>query len=129
MVLTLGQTEGDLQGNDDKIIQAGIEYLHRVGGGTLHILPGIYNLRNSIYLRPNITLCGSGENTVLRKTASVETPIVRDSDWYEYGVQVADPQGFIKGGGIILQSHPQSGGLNTLLTTITDIQKNVSVHI
>ena len=41
-VLTVGQTEGDLQGKDDKIIQAGIEYLDRLGGGTLRLLPGTY---------------------------------------------------------------------------------------
>ena len=40
LILTVGQNEGDLQGKDDKIIQAGIEYLNRLGGGTLHILPG-----------------------------------------------------------------------------------------
>jgi polygalacturonase len=66
MVLTVGRREGDLKGDDDKIIQAGIEYLHRLGGGTLHVLPGVYNLKNAIYLRPNITLKGSGEKTILR---------------------------------------------------------------
>jgi len=35
LVLTVGQTEGDLQGKDDKVIQAGVEYLNRMGGGTL----------------------------------------------------------------------------------------------
>ncbi len=32
LTLTIGQTEGDLQGKDDKVIQAGIEYLNRAGG-------------------------------------------------------------------------------------------------
>ena len=41
LVLTIGQNEGDLQGNTDKVIQAGIEYLDRLGGGTLRILPGV----------------------------------------------------------------------------------------
>lgn len=123
--LTVGQSEGDLQGKDDKIIQSGIDYLNRLGGGTLRILPGTYELRNAIYLHPHITLCGSGENTILRKSASVATPLVRESDWYEYGVKVADPQGFSLGGGIILQSQPESGGgLDVLLATITAIQGN-----
>ena len=34
LVLTVGRDEGDLRGTDDTVIQAGIEYLHRVGGGT-----------------------------------------------------------------------------------------------
>ena len=90
MVLTVGQDRGDLQGTDDKIIQAGIEYLDRMGGGTLDILPGVYDMRNAVYLRPNITLRGSGAATVLRKAASVVTALVRDSDWFEYAVQVED---------------------------------------
>ena len=71
LVLTLGQTEGDFQGKDDKGIQAAIEYLNRLGGGTLRLLPGRYTLRNSIYLRPRITLQGSGDTTILEKADSV----------------------------------------------------------
>ncbi|MFH1884721.1 MAG: beta-N-acetylhexosaminidase [Planctomycetota bacterium] len=127
LVLTVGQTEGDLQGRDDKTIQAGIEYLDRVGGGTLHILPGVYNLQNAIYLRPNITLRGSGERTVLRKTGSVVTPLLRDSDWYEYGVQVNDVEGFTPGGGVMLRSKKGTGDwqYDVLRATVTAIQGDV----
>jgi parallel beta-helix repeat protein len=127
LVLTIGQTEGDLQGGDDKTIQAGIEYLDRLGGGTLHILPGVYNLRNAIYLRPNITLRGSGEKTVLRKAGSVVTSLVRDSDWFEYGVQVKDVKGFTPGGGIMLRSKKGAGDwqYDVLRATVTDIQGDV----
>ena len=127
MVLTVGQTEGDLQGRDDKIIQAGIEYLDRVGGGTLHILPGVYNLQNAIYLRPNITLRGSGERTVLRKADSVVTPLVRDSDWFEYGVQANDVKGFTPGGGIMLRSKKGTGDwqYDVLRATVTAIRGDV----
>ena len=57
MVLTVGR--GDLRGKDDKIIQAGIEYLDRMGGGMLEIGAGVYEMCNAVYLRPNITLRGS----------------------------------------------------------------------
>jgi parallel beta-helix repeat protein len=127
LVLTIGQTEGDLQGKDDKIIQAGIEYLNRVGGGTLRILPGVYNLRNAIYLRPNITLQGSGERTVLRKASSVVTALARDSDWFEYGVHVNDMKGFVPGGGIMLRSKTGKGDwqYDVLRATVTAIHGDV----
>ncbi len=127
LVLTVGQTEGDLQGRDDKTIQAGIEYLDRLGGGTLHILPGVYNLQNAIYLRPNITLRGSGERTVLRKADSVVTPLLRDSDWFEYGVQVKDVKGFTPGGGIMLRSKKGTGDwqYDVLRATVTAIRGDV----
>jgi hexosaminidase len=127
LVMTVGQTEGDLQGGDDKIIQAGIEYLDRLGGGTLHILPGVYNLQNAVYLRPNITLQGSGERTVLRKADSVVTPLVRDSDWFEYGVQVKDVKGFTPGGGIMLRSKKGTGDwqYDVLRATVTAVNGDV----
>jgi len=127
LAITVGQSEGDLQGNDDKVIQAGIEYLHRLGGGTLEVLPGVYNLRNAIYLRPNVTLRGSGEETILRKAGSVVTALARDSDWFEYGVQVADAKGFVPGGGIMLRSKTGDGDwqYDVLRATVTAIEGDV----
>jgi len=127
LILTVGQSEGDLRGRDDKIIQAGIEYLHRLGGGTLCILPGVYDLHNAIYLRSHITLQGSGEQTVLKKTASVVTPLARDSDWFEYGVQVEDATGFAPGGGIMLRTKTGPGDwqYDVLRATITAVRGDV----
>ncbi len=126
-VLTVGQTEGDLQGRDDKVIQAGIEYLNRLGGGTLRILPGTYTVQNAVYLRPHITLQGAGETTVLRKTASVVTTLDRDSDWFEYGVQVKDPARFAPGGGIMLRSKTGPGDwqYDVVRATITTVRGKV----
>ncbi len=126
-VLTVGQTEGDLRGADDKILQAGIEYLHRLGGGTLRILPGVYHLQNALYLRPGITLQGSGERTVLRKADSVVTTLARDSDWFEYGVQVRDANGFTPGAGIMLRSKTGPGDwqYDVLRATITAVEGDV----
>jgi len=104
LLLTVGQGEGDLQGDSEKVIQAAVEYVHRMGGGTVHILPGLYNLENAICLHPYITIKGSGEKTILKKNATFVTPLVRDSDWYEYGIQVKDASGFTPGNGIMLRS-------------------------
>jgi parallel beta-helix repeat protein len=126
-VLTVGQHEGDLQGTDDKVLQAGIDYLFRLGGGTLHVLPGVYHLRNAIYLRPHITLRGSGEETILRKTASVVAALARDSDWFEYGVQVSDAKGFAPGAGIMLRTKTGPGDwqYDVLRATITAVEGDV----
>ena len=127
LIITVGQDKGDLQGKDDKIIQAGIEYLHRLGGGSLQILPGTYDMNNALYLHPNITLRGSGENTVLRKTDGVVTSIVRDMDWYEYAVQVENVDGFVTGGGIMLRSRIDSSdwAYHVFRGTIKSIEGNV----
>ncbi len=127
LVLTVGQTEGDLQGRDDKVIQAGVEYLTRFGGGTLRILPGVYNLRNSVFLHPNIILQGSGESTILRKADGSVTRLCRDSDWFEYGVQVEDANGFSLGGGIMLRSKSGPGDwqFDVLRATVTAVRGKV----
>jgi hypothetical protein len=102
--ITVGQGEGDLQGNDDKVIQAAVDYVFRLGGGTVRVLPGTYTMRNSVFLHPRITLRGSGDKTVLKKAASVTSPVVREADWFEYALQVADPEGFTVGCGIAVQN-------------------------
>lgn len=127
IVLSVGQTEGDLQGKDDKIIQAGIEYLGRLGGGTLRLGPGTYLLRNAVYLRPNVTLEGAGDATVLRKADGVVTPLARDSDWFEYGVQVKDATDFTPGGGVMLRTKTGPGDwqFEVLRATVTAVQGDV----
>jgi hypothetical protein len=127
MVLTVGQDEGDLRGKDDKVIQAGIEYLNRLGGGTLRLGPGVYLLRNSIYLSSNITLQGAGPRTILRKAPSVVTPLARDADWFEYGIQVEEPSGFLPGGGIMLRTKTGPGDwqYDVLQATVTVMHGDV----
>ncbi len=127
LVLTVGQRDGDLRGLDDKVIQAGIDYLHRLGGGTLRILPGVYELRNAVYLRPHILLCGSGETTILKKAGNVTTKLARDSDWYEYGVEVIDASGFVPGDGVMLRSSTGPGAwqYDVLRATITAVEGNI----
>jgi parallel beta-helix repeat protein len=126
LTLAVGQTEGDLQGRDDKVIQAGIDYLNRLGGGTLRILPGVYLLQNALYLRPHITLRGSGKDTILKKAPSVVTSLLQDSDWFEYGVRVKDTRGFEPGRGIMLRSSTGPGAwqYDVLQATIMSVQGN-----
>jgi len=126
LTLTVGQTEGELTGTDDKIIQAGIEFLNRLGGGTLHILPGVYNIKNAIYLRPNITIKGSGEKTVLKMAAGFVTPIIRNIDKGEYGTQVKDPSGFTPGRGIMLRTTAKEAwAITTFKATVTRIEDDI----
>ena len=52
--MMVGRGNGQINGSDDRAIQAGIDYLATLGGGTLKLLPGVYHLNNAIYLRSNI---------------------------------------------------------------------------
>ena len=125
LTLTVGQNSGDLRGNDDKILQAGADYLQRLGGGILHILPGEYTMRNALFLHPNLTLRGAGENTVLKKTPSSSTPLVLDSDWYENQIRVEDASPFSAGCGIMLRGYKNGGLQNVVRDTVVGIEGNL----
>src|ERR1700686_543600 len=60
LTITVGTKDADIVGSTDKAIQAGVDYVARLGGGTVKILPGTYRLRNSIYLQSKVRLLGSG---------------------------------------------------------------------
>src|SRR5262245_5456475 len=51
MTVTVGPQKADLVGTGDKVIQAAVDYVAGRGGGTVHILPGTYRLRNAVYLQ------------------------------------------------------------------------------
>lgn len=121
--VTVGQTEGDFRGNNDKIIQAAVDYVSALGGGTVLILPGTYNMYNSLFPRPGIKICGSGEKTILRKNRSVSSKIIRESDWFEYGIKVENPEGFTVGGGVAL-SRDKKNPEEARFFTITSIKDN-----
>ncbi|MEE2657662.1 MAG: right-handed parallel beta-helix repeat-containing protein [Candidatus Latescibacterota bacterium] len=110
LTLTVGPG-GEIDGTDDRTLQAGVDYLNRLGGGVLRVLPGTYEMGNSLYLHPGIILRGAGEDTVLRKRPSSSTAITRDSDWYENRVTVADVSAFHPGCGIMLRSYTDSGDI------------------
>ncbi len=117
--ITVGRGDGQINGSDDRAIQAGIDYLGALGGGTLKILPGAYHLNNAIYLRSNIRIEGSGDETVLAKNPSVSTPLAIDSDWYDADVTVIKSTGFEVGYGVCLRAKtPHHGGSNVIKRTI-----------
>jgi hypothetical protein len=125
LTLTVGPDTGMLRGTDDKVIQAAIDYLDRMGGGVVLLAPGTYTLGNAIHLRPKITLRGSGAGTLLTRGPSVTTPVIRDSDWYEYAVRVKDPSGFLPGNGIHLSTMDDQKIPKYLFATITAVQDDV----
>src|SRR5262245_35281129 len=70
---TVGPDKADLVGATEKVIQAGVDYVARLGGGTVKILPGAYKMRNAVYLQSKVRLLGSGGETVLVKQPSTTT--------------------------------------------------------
>jgi hypothetical protein len=119
LTITVGHEQADLVGQHDKVIQAAVDYVARLGGGTVRILPGTYTLRNSIFLPSRIRIVGSGAETVITKIASRAVSLVEDSDWYDQEVTVADGAEFRVGDGIVLQGdNPDDNAKNVIKRTI-----------
>ena len=119
LTVTVGQAKANLVGDDHRVLQAAVDYVAALGGGTVHVLPGQYRLRNTVYLRSKVRLVGEGDATVLRKEPSRTTKLAADSDWYDQEITLADDQGFQLGDGVCLRSrNPHHGGSDVAKRTL-----------
>ncbi|MBP7950044.1 MAG: right-handed parallel beta-helix repeat-containing protein [Verrucomicrobiales bacterium] len=116
LTLRVGSSAGDLHGDSDKAIQAAVDYVARLGGGTVEILPGTYRFRNSVFLASRVRLIGHGAQTLLVKEPSFTTQLAQDSDWYDQEITVENADGLRIGDGICLRA---AGGGTAIKRTIT----------
>lgn len=109
----------DLVGSSEKVIQAAVDYVARLGGGTVAIGPGTYRFRNAVYLRSNVRLVGSGGDSVLVKEPSHTTRLAANSDWYDQEIAVPDEKAFRVGDGLCLRArNPHNGGATVIKRTV-----------
>jgi hypothetical protein len=110
LTVTVGPRQADLVGATDKVLQAAVDYVARRGGGTVHLLPGTYRLRNAVYLQSRVRILGSGLDSVLLKEPSQTTLLAADSDWYDQEITLADDRGFRLGDGVCLRARNADNG-------------------
>ena len=118
LTITVGQKSGDIVGNDDKAIQAAVDYVARLGKGTVKIGPGVYRLRNAIHLSTGIHLMGSGADSILTKIPSEEVMLADDSDWYDQEITLVKAADFQVGDGVALMGDSPHHGLSFLSARI-----------
>jgi nitrous oxidase accessory protein NosD len=119
VTITVDPTKADLVGTTDRVIQAAIDYVAQKGGGTVQVQPGTYRLRNSVFLRSNVRLIGSGPDSVLFKEPSVTTRLIVDGDHWDQEVTLADPKGFQVGDGVrLVAKDPYGKGTNIVQRTL-----------
>jgi hypothetical protein len=115
LTVTVGPENANLVGTNDRVLQAAVDYVSRLGGGTVKVLPGTYRLRNAVYLQSKVRLIGSGAETVLIKEPSATTKLAEDSDWYDQEITLEDPSGFQVGDGICLRAKNPDNGSETVV--------------
>ena len=120
LTVTVGPQAGaDLVGTSHKVLQAAVDYVAGLGGGTVKVLPGEYRLRGSVRLRSGIRLLGSGDDTIFFKEPSHTVKLAADSDWYDQEITLADAKGFAVGDSVCLKTkNPHNGAMTILKRTL-----------
>jgi Right handed beta helix region len=119
LTITVGTKESDMVGRDDRVIQAALDYVARMGGGTVHILPGTFVFRNAVSLPSGVRLLGSGADSILTKIASESVELSEDSDWYDQEVTLQESKNFRVGDGVVFKAkNPHNGGETVIKRTL-----------
>jgi len=116
--ITVGRQNAHITGNDNRTLQAAVDYIAGLGGGTVNISEGQYVMYDSLHLRANVTVKGQKGKTILRKADGVVCPLGLDGDFGEQQFTVEDPAGFDVGYGVAIWDD-RAGGFNTTVARIT----------
>lgn len=117
--ITVGPRDADIVGSDHRALQAAVDYVARLGGGSVQIRPGTYRLRNAVYLRNNVRLLGAGDESILLKEPSKSVTLAADSDWYDQEITLSDATDFRVGDGVCLRTkNPHNGGTDIAKRTL-----------
>ena len=68
--------------NDVTSAQAAVDYAAKLGGGTVKIGPGQYQMRNALILRDNVNISGEPGKTILASCSASKTLLAADGDWH-----------------------------------------------
>jgi parallel beta-helix repeat protein len=115
----VGIDAGDLRGADHRALQAAVDYVAGLGGGTVYIGPGRYAMRNALTLRDNVRLVGVPGQTVLAACDGFSTRLAADGDCNQREIIVADPARFRVGDGVAVVDKRAGGGFGVTTATLT----------
>lgn len=116
--ISVGLKDAVIVGGDNRALQAAVDYIAGLGGGTVEIRAGEYVMYDSLHLRSSVTVRGEKGKTILRKAKGICAKLALDGDYGEEQITVADPKGFEVGYGVAIWD-AGSGGFHTTVARIT----------
>jgi polygalacturonase len=116
--ITVGHRSADLVGADNRALQAAVDYIAALGGGSVQIGEGEYIMHDSLHLRSHVTVRGTPGKTILRKAKGAVSPLALDGDYGEEQITVVSADGFQVGHGVAIWDKG-SGGFHTTVARIT----------
>jgi parallel beta-helix repeat protein len=115
----VGIDTGDLRGSDHRALQAAVDYVAGLGGGTVHVGPGRYLMRNALVLRDNVDVVGVPGKTILAACGGCRSLLAADGDCRECQVTLADSAGFRVGDGVAVVDKRSANGYEVTTATLT----------
>src|SRR2546430_1286407 len=116
--ITVGVSGADIIGSDNRALQAAVDYIAGLGGGTVEIGAGEFVMHDWMHLRWFVTVRGVKGKTILRKDKAAVSILALDGDYGEEQITVVNPEGFKVGYGVAVWDS-QSGGFHTTVGRIT----------
>ena len=118
LTITVGPNNADINGNSDKALQAAVDYVAGLGGGTVQIQSGIFTLRSAIRLTSGIRIIGSGPDSIITRIPSETIDLAADSDWYDQEVTLAEAGAFQVGDSVALRATNPHNGAATVIKRV-----------
>jgi parallel beta-helix repeat protein len=118
VIVMVGISSADIIGNDNRALQAAVDYVGNLGGGVVEIGPGEYLMRDSLHLRSRVTVRGTGAKTVLKKDREHRSLLATDGDFGEAAITVQNPEGFDIGRGVYVASKTMRNFLGVCATIL-----------
>ncbi|MCA9264811.1 MAG: right-handed parallel beta-helix repeat-containing protein [Planctomycetales bacterium] len=118
--ITVGHRDSDIIGQDNRALQAAVDYVGNLGGGLVEIGAGEYLMRDSLHLRSRVTVRGAGDKTVLKKDREYRSLLAADGDFGEAAITLQDPEGFAVGRGVYVASRTQRNFLGVCATILNE---------
>ena len=116
--ITVGNKDAALVGNDNRVLQAAVDYIAALGGGTVEVGAGEFLMHDSLHLRSHVTVHGIEGQTILRKAKGFESRLALDGDFGEQQLTLKNADGFEIGHGIAVWDK-NAGGFHTTVARIT----------
>ena len=102
--LHVGIADGEIRGDDHRVLQEAVDRMASLGGGTVRVGPGRYLMRNALMLRSNVRVIGAPEEgTVLVSCQGAKTRLVQDAAHNQHQIVLADTAGFCVGDGVAIK--------------------------
>lgn len=116
--IRVGVEDGDIRGADHRALQAAVDQVAGLGGGTVEVGPGRYAMRNALTLRDHVRIKGTPGKTVLVACDGAEARLACDGDCNERQITLEDPSAFRVGDGVTIQDGANAGGFTVTTATL-----------